>query len=339
MTEVNVGSVFPTNKDGDVEVVEVISGNDLLIRFVLSGNMKVVTKCNLMKKMVADMVNRRLKVLELEDERKADRIADREKKKDGIKKDKQNVKNAKIETRARRVREKLEKLEAKKSARAAAKLVREDQRRSSMMERKNRKDATAAELMEVVGFYSKALLNDFRDVDGNFGKLITADGKSFSTRSNAVWNGIVQRSRIGGAFQKKFKHYLGTTVCKGWEEDFQVFAKWYTSQIGYDLGWDVEKDALSSDKHYSPETCVLLPRCVNLLFSKRHKGHGLADATTLDGVPRWRTKDGLFFTCLETAQEYQRNKKLINVESLRQLYVPQGVSEEVFDKAVNFIKF
>lgn len=340
---VEVGMMFPTNKDGDVEIISV-AGNDVTVKFIVSGNTKVVVKCNLLKKMVADMEYRKVVA--------KDALL-KKKDKDEIKAAQSKLKQAaslllKSETRLRNEVIKRERLQQREVGLAIKKEVRLEVSKRKEKEAGDaaanralmnlQKSASARELIDKVGLYSKVLLNDFKDSSGMYGRSITVDGKSLHTRSSAVWQCILQRCTQGSYFQTRFKHYVGTTICDEWKNSFQNFAEWYTKQVGYALGWDVDKDALTGTKHYSPATCLLLPRCVNLLFSEHHRGHSLSDATKLDGVPRWRSKDGTFFTCLEQAAQHQRNRKEAHVESLRKVYVPLGVPDMVFDKAVNFIK-
>jgi hypothetical protein len=340
---VNVGDVFPTTKDGDVEVLEIICYNELRVKFVKTGNVKVVTKCNLLKKMVADMVHRKylIEVGKAESKAKIKLAAEQRRlEKAGVEAARKELREiAKLRVADNKIKEAVAKQLRQEKRLAAASVSQKAKEAVRMAEQAalwSAKNDAARSLRDSVGFYSKTLLNDFQDSAGKFGKIITADGKSFSTRSNAVWTGIVQRCKVGGRFQTRFKHYLGATVCKEWSEDFQVFAEWYTKQVGYDLGWDVDKDSLSDSKHYSPSTCILLPRCINLLFTSRN-GNCLADATKLDGIPRWRTPEGVFFTCFESAVQHQVAAKIARITLLREEYVPLGIPDNIFDRAISAI--
>lgn len=186
------------------------------------------------------------------------------------------------------------------------------------------------------GMYNKSCANDFK-LEGKHVSSVILDGKRRATRSFAIWTSIKGRCTEGSAFQRKFPHYIGTTLCKEWADDFQVFADWYTSQTGYKYGWDVDKDIISGEKHYSSYTCTLLPRNINLMFSDRARGLSICDATKKDGVPRWRYKDGFTTTVYSEIVRYVIGKRLTHAEQLRREYVYLGVPEKVFDKLVAHI--
>lgn len=57
--------------------------------------------------------------------------------------------------------------------------------------------------------------------------------------------------------------YRGCTICKSWC-NFQVFSDYFYSHESYGLGYEVDKDLLiSGNRHYSPETCVMIPQEIN----------------------------------------------------------------------------
>lgn len=57
--------------------------------------------------------------------------------------------------------------------------------------------------------------------------------------------------------------YRECTICKEWL-NFQVFSEWFYSCESYGKGYEIDKDLLvQGNKHYSPETCVMLPQEIN----------------------------------------------------------------------------
>lgn len=82
-----------------------------------------------------------------------------------------------------------------------------------------------------------------------------------------VWTNMLAR-----CFSDKRKHcYRNCTLHTEWL-DFQVFAEWYEFQVGFDLGYELDKDLMySGNKHYSPKTCCLLPRDINQALSIFYK--------------------------------------------------------------------
>ncbi len=90
----------------------------------------------------------------------------------------------------------------------------------------------------------------------------------------SIWSSMLQRC-YSAAIKEKFKTYKDCTVCSEWL-NYQTFSKWYTENY-YDVGetLQIDKDILyPGNKHYSPETCVLVPKEVNVLFTKNDANRG-----------------------------------------------------------------
>lgn len=74
-----------------------------------------------------------------------------------------------------------------------------------------------------------------------------------------VWMGIRKR-----CLNKDRRHpsYSNCIICEEWL-DFQKFAKWYDEN--YKEGYNIDKDILiKGNKVYSPETCCVVPKEINL---------------------------------------------------------------------------
>lgn len=69
--------------------------------------------------------------------------------------------------------------------------------------------------------------------------------------------------------------YYGCTVDRNFR-NFEVFKNWYYKQVGCDQeSWHIDKDILvKGNKVYSEETCCLVPREVNLFFTKAERIRG-----------------------------------------------------------------
>jgi len=76
------------------------------------------------------------------------------------------------------------------------------------------------------------------------------------------WQRMLER-----CYDKGGKTYKDVTVCDEWH-DFKKFQKWYDKVCRTkDIRWSLDKDLFSDDvRVYSPETCVLIPKQVNLLL-------------------------------------------------------------------------
>ena len=78
--------------------------------------------------------------------------------------------------------------------------------------------------------------------------------------------------------KKTYSSYYGTCeVCSEWH-NFQVFGTWYEQNF-YQVGNErmhIDKDILyPGNKIYSPDTCILVPQRINLLFMNKQNKRGL----------------------------------------------------------------
>lgn len=334
---IEIGNIYPTTKDGSVEVISV-AGNNLTVKFIDSGNIKNCVKCNLMKGMVSDKENRTL----IKKKKLLDNSFCREKL--ILHRQKLDYLNTKIKAAAVKETDRLRNaLLVEVNKKKVKRLLVAKFLRLWKKSCKKRNKVPAPKIPRftktLCDMYNKSVLVDFKDEQGLFAHGAYVGSKSKATRSYSIWQSIKQRSTAGGSFQTKFPWYVGTEVSPVWKEDFQEFARWYTSQIGYDLGWDIDKDALSDNKIYCPTTCIMLPREVNLLFSIKHQCLNLVDASKLDGLPRWKTKDGLFFSNKNDALLHAQNLKREYIHNLQDKYL-HLIPEKVFSKLldIDYIK-
>lgn len=106
---------------------------------------------------------------------------------------------------------------------------------------------------------------------GRFG----APRKGYHSRIHRVWKSILQR-----CYNEKDKNnrvrYRGCTVHPDWH-NYQNFAEWFDTNYGEnsDNDWQVDKDILyKGNKLYSPETCCLVPRSINMLLVNSRSARG-----------------------------------------------------------------
>lgn len=94
------------------------------------------------------------------------------------------------------------------------------------------------------------------------------------TRAGRLWDNINTRCKIGGNYQLNHPTYKG---CINNFRDFQGFANWCQSQIGYlkrDKSlrwWAIDKDLLGTGLSYDPFSCVFIPNDINILFKSNKK--------------------------------------------------------------------
>ena len=124
--------------------------------------------------------------------------------------------------------------------------------------------------------YSQVKSGEIRNVyhKSNNGVGYTGDGVcSLKSHRKAyqAWSNMLTRG-----YSEKYKNerttYKDVTVCEEWH-NFQNFAKWF--EENYIEGWHLDKDIICPDcKIYSPETCIFVPRDINILLAKRDKMRG-----------------------------------------------------------------
>lgn len=98
------------------------------------------------------------------------------------------------------------------------------------------------------------------------------DGKA--TKEYEAWRGMIKRC-YDPDYQEKFPTYKGCSVADEWK-DYQVFAEWYVNSVGYESGYQLDKDLLvKGNKVYSANSCCLLPHELNSLLTDRRALRGL----------------------------------------------------------------
>lgn len=92
-------------------------------------------------------------------------------------------------------------------------------------------------------------------------------------KENATWRDIIRRC-CNPDYYNKHSEYAECTICDEWL-NFQNFAAWHEENY-YDVGngerMHIDKDILiKSNKIYSPETCLIVPQRINMIFMTKAK--------------------------------------------------------------------
>ena len=103
------------------------------------------------------------------------------------------------------------------------------------------------------------------------GKYVSKNPDGSHTDAYRKWHDMLGRVYRKKELEKR-PLYKATTVCEEWF-NFQNFAKWYYENlIDIDEEVHIDKDIISGEqKIYSPETCCLVPRKINMLFVREKK--------------------------------------------------------------------
>ncbi|MDO5403773.1 MAG: hypothetical protein Q4F11_10085 [Eubacteriales bacterium] len=87
------------------------------------------------------------------------------------------------------------------------------------------------------------------------------------------WKNMINRCYNAGV-QRRSPQYEGCAVCEEWKS-FSNFREWYKNAKYGNKPLDLDKDILfKGNKIYSPDTCCLVPKVINTLFTngKAHRG-------------------------------------------------------------------
>ena len=94
------------------------------------------------------------------------------------------------------------------------------------------------------------------------------------TKEYDLWNGMLRRC-YSDALKKKYQTYEGCEVSDNFKR-YEYFYEWCHNQIGFgNEGFELDKDLLvKGNKVYSEDTCVFIPREINLLLIKCDASRG-----------------------------------------------------------------
>lgn len=91
------------------------------------------------------------------------------------------------------------------------------------------------------------------------------------------WTCMIRRCYDETLKERYSAYFRDCVVCDEWH-NFQMFAKWYNDNI-YQVGSErmhIDKDILiKGNKLYSPDTCLIVPQRINMLFLKKPNKYGL----------------------------------------------------------------
>lgn len=98
-----------------------------------------------------------------------------------------------------------------------------------------------------------------------------APTRGVNWHAHKTWYAMLKRC-YDEAYQQVKPTYIGCTVCEEWHT-FSVFLDWYREH--YQDGYELDKDLLIVDnKLYSPTTCLMIPKWLNVFFTNRSRCRG-----------------------------------------------------------------
>ena len=164
----------------------------------------------------------------------------------------------------------------------------------------------------------------------------TGVGK-YQTRINGVntdyynkWHDLIRRCYYEDAKEIFPAYYGSCEVCNQWH-NLQLFAEWYEENYyEVDERLHLDKDILyPGNKIYSPDTCVLVPQRINMLFMNKENKRGLPNGIIQKkngySVSYSTEKLGVYETLEEAYEVDSKVKKeaIINIANEYKGIIPQ----------------
>ena len=95
--------------------------------------------------------------------------------------------------------------------------------------------------------------------DSFYSTSIKINGSNFRCPAYIVWKDMIRRCYSGETDPRRAS-YSGVLVCEEWQS-FTGFRGWWLSN--HIEGWQVDKDILTDERLYSPNTCIVIPSWLN----------------------------------------------------------------------------
>ena len=171
------------------------------------------------------------------------------------------------------------------------------------------------------------------------GKWKVKDENGKFSRVYLCWMHMIER-----CYYEKNKDlhpaYFGTaTVCDEWH-NFQTFADWY-SEREYDCEGrlHIDKDIkCPGNMVYSPETCILVPQRINMLFMNKFNNRGLPNGIIeykSGYLAKYGGKDIDIFPTVESAYKEYSLKKKEAINKITNEY-KNILPKDVYQAIINF---
>lgn len=167
-------------------------------------------------------------------------------------------------------------------------------------------------------------------------------GTPTNRTSYAKWCSMMYRC-YGDYSKVENPSYEECSVCKEWH-NYQNFARWYDANNNDDdtIKWELDKDlTIIGNKLYSPESCMLVPKNVNLFIVSRDGDRG----EFMIGVS-WNKEKRKFRTqCNDPMTSKNRHVGYFNTEisahlawrKAKSMHAEQLASDQVYDNVKNAI--
>ena len=147
------------------------------------------------------------------------------------------------------------------------------------------------------------------------GKYETQKNKK-KNRVYQTWKSMLQRC-YDPYYINEHPTYIDCYVCKEWH-NFQTFAKWWDENV-YECNnerMELDKDILiKGNKIYSPETCLIVPQRINVLFVKQQREKYKYPIGVCENNDKTRGYKRLMAQCCILDENRNRKRRNIHIGS------------------------
>lgn len=186
-----------------------------------------------------------------------------------------------------------------------------------------------------VGYYGEG---EYKSVDKN---------NPYVKKAFQIWSTMLDRCHREEN-RSMFPSYENCLVCDEWH-NYQNFRKWYDLNY-YEVGTErmhIDKDILyKNNKVYSPETCLIVPQRINMLFmhkpNKYNLPNGIRPSDSGKYVVRYNHRHlGTFETIEEAAIAHDKAKKeaIIDVANEYRKQIPDKVYQALINWIPDYIDY
>lgn len=183
---------------------------------------------------------------------------------------------------------------------------------------------------------------------GVFGNKYPSEVNGKATKEYATWEAMLRRCYVHDE-RKNMRVYDTVTCCEEWLY-FPNFYDWLHAQENFeqwscDKSSALDKDILTEEnKIYSPDTCLLVPACVNALITQNNNnpyppGVQPASSTTFQVVCCKNSTSvylGTYKTPEEAFQVYKEYKEKVIKEVADREYAKGSISQKCYDALMNY---
>ena len=261
---VDEGDILKSTSDGLFKIIKYRSNRSSDIMFLDSGNIvEGIQKVNLLTGYINDQVAKAQATAEKNQEN-IKRIRQRElEEKERLRKFAvvEDLRWKKRQARIKKAKEIADEAEASRQRRSDIKQSYAD----------NSEKALALVEVDVTPKFNPNDCNfDFKDRHGKWVLRWKVPGTNqfVQTRLGRLHNNMTQRANASGNNTSRDKAYNNTTISEEFK-DPQKFCDWAVKQVGWDYGFQLDKDLLSECKEYSAENCTFVPHEINQAIIKR----------------------------------------------------------------------